>query len=88
MDIYHVNGPTSGVSNGPGSRAKNRQLTDQYYAIVWDSGDLRFITISDGTTTSDKSNDAHMLIDWMDLSEHYCGLWICGDGVAENSVHR
>jgi hypothetical protein len=23
-----------------------------------------------------------MLIDWMNLSEHRCGLWICGDGVA------
>ena len=84
VDIYHVNGPTSGVSNGPGSRAKNRQLTDQYYAIVWDSGDLSSITISDGTTKSDKSNDAQMLIDWMDLSEHRCGLWICGDGIAKD----
>ncbi|MGD1049415.1 MAG: FlgD immunoglobulin-like domain containing protein, partial [Candidatus Krumholzibacteriaceae bacterium] len=82
VDIYHVNSPTSGVSNGPGSRAKNRQLTDQYYNIVWDSGDLSSITISDGMTHSDKSNDCEMLIDWMNLSEHYCGLWICGDGIA------
>ncbi|MGD1047960.1 MAG: FlgD immunoglobulin-like domain containing protein, partial [Candidatus Krumholzibacteriaceae bacterium] len=84
VDIYHVNGPTSGVSNGPGSRAKNKQLTDQYDAIVWDSGDLNAITISDGTWHSDKSNDCQMLTDWMDLSEHTCGLWICGDGVAYN----
>jgi hypothetical protein len=84
VDKYDVNGPTSGVSNGPGSRAKNRQLTDQYYAIVWDSGDLSSITISDGTTGSDKSNDCQMLIDWMDLSEHYCGLWVCGDGIASD----
>ena len=82
VDIYHVNGPTSGVSDGPGSRAKNRQLTDQYYKIVWDSGDLNAVTITEGTTKSDKSNDCQMLIDWMDLSEHRCGLWVCGDGIA------
>ena len=84
VDRYDVNAPTSGISNGPGSRAKNRQLTDQYYNIVWDSGDLSTITISDGTSKSDRSNDAQMLIDWMDLSEHSCNLWICGDGVAKD----
>jgi hypothetical protein len=82
VDIYDVNGPTSGVSNGPGSRAKNRQLVDQYYKIIWDSGDLESVTISDGTVQSDKSNDCQMLIDWMDLSEHRVGLWVCGDDVA------
>ncbi|MGD1048675.1 MAG: hypothetical protein ABR899_08005, partial [Candidatus Krumholzibacteriaceae bacterium] len=82
VDIYHVNGPTSLVSDGPGSRAKNFQLTTQYNKIVWDSGDLNTGTITEGTTKSDKSNDAQMLIDWMDLSQHVCGLWICGDGIA------
>jgi hypothetical protein len=84
VDKYDVNGPTSGVSNGPGSRAKNKHLVDQYKAIVWDSGDLRSITISDGTANSDKSNDCRMLIDWMNFSEHDVGLWICGDGIAYN----
>jgi len=23
-----------------------------------------------------------MLIDWMNISEHECGLWVCGDGIA------
>jgi hypothetical protein len=82
VDIYDVNGPTSGVSNGPGSRAKNRQLIDQYFKIIWDSGDLESVTISDGTVNSDKSNDCAMLNDWMDLSEHRVGLWICGDDIA------
>ena len=82
VDKYDVNGPTSGVSNGPGSRAKNHQLTQQYDAIIWDSGDLESTTISDGTVNSDKSNDCRMLIDWMNLSEHDVGLWICGDDVA------
>ena len=39
-DRYDVNAPASGVSNGPGSRAKSKQLIDQYNTIVWDSGDL------------------------------------------------
>ncbi|MFA4948969.1 MAG: T9SS type A sorting domain-containing protein [Candidatus Krumholzibacteriia bacterium] len=82
VDRYDVNGPTSGVSNGPGSRAKNKQLVDQYDAIVWDSGDLQKLTITDGTVKSDKSNDCQMLIDWFEQSEHGCGLWVCGDGVA------
>jgi hypothetical protein len=81
-DKYDVNGPSSGVSNGPGSRAKNFQLTQNYNIIVWDSGDLQSITISDGTVNSDKSNDCRMLIDWFENSEHVCGLWVCGDDVA------
>ena len=83
-DRYDINSPTSGVSNGPGSRAKNYQLTSQYDVIVWDSGDNYWVTISDGTTSSDRSNDCQMLVDWMDLSEHRCGLWICGDEIAQD----
>ncbi len=82
VDRYDVNGPTSSVSNGPGSRATTKHLVDQYKAIVWDSGDLPFTTISDGTVNSDKSNDCMMLINWFEQSEHVCGLWVCGDGIA------
>jgi hypothetical protein len=81
-DRYDVNAPTSGVSNGPGSRANAALMRYQYYDVVWDSGDLQNITISDGTTQSDKSNDCQLFIDWMNLAEHHCGLWICGDDVA------
>ena len=83
-DRYDVNGPSSGVSNGPGSRAKNKHLIDHYDIIVWDCGNLNSVTISDGTVNSDKSNDCQMLIDWMNLSEHSCGLWICGDEIAND----
>jgi hypothetical protein len=81
-DRYDVNSPSSGVSNGPGSRAKNYQLTTFYDMIVWDCGDYSSATITDGTMNSDKSNDCGMLIDWMDLSEGDVGLWVCGDEVA------
>jgi hypothetical protein len=82
VDRYDVNGPSSGVSNGPGSRAKTKQLVDWYRTIVWDCGDYESITISDGTVNSDKSNDCTMLISWFEQSEHVCGLWVCGDDVA------
>ncbi len=82
VDKYDVNEPSSGVSNGLGSRAKLKHLIDHYNIIIWDSGNLETITISDGTTNSDKSNDCQMLIDWLEQSEHRCGLWICGDDVA------
>ena len=84
VDKYDVNAPSSGASNGPGSRAKTKQLVDWYNIIVWDSGDLQRITISDGTTNSDKSNDCQMIIDWFEQSEHVCGLWVCGNDVASD----
>ena len=87
-DRYDVSDPASAVSNGPGSRAKNYQLTDQYQMIIWDSGELTSATISDGTVDSDKSNDCEMLIEWMDLSNHRCALWVCGDGIANDLNSR
>jgi hypothetical protein len=82
VDRYDVNGPSSGVDNGPGSRAKNAQLTEWYYKIIWDCGDLSAFTITDGV--NDKSNDCNMLIDWLSLAQHNVGLWVCGDGVAND----
>ena len=83
-DRYDVNNPSSAVSNGPGSRAKNYHLTTAYQKVIWDSGNLEETTISEGTTYSDKSNDAQMLVDWMEFSGHRVGLWVCGDDVAED----
>jgi hypothetical protein len=89
-DRYDVNSPSSLVSNGPGSRAflnqlkRNEGLKSGYTIIVWDSGNLGFGTISDGSTTSDKSNDATMLINWLNQSENDVGLLVCGDDIAED----
>ncbi len=82
-DRYDVNNPSSAVSNGPGSRAKNYQMAVAYMKVIWDSGNLETATISEGTEYSDKSNDAQMLVDWMEFSEHDVGLWVCGDDIAE-----
>jgi hypothetical protein len=78
VDRYDVNASASGVESGPGSRAKNAQLTGQYDKIIWDAGNRSAFTITSGT----KSNDCQMLIDWMNLSQHRVGLWVCGDEVA------
>ncbi len=83
-DRYDVNSPSSRVSNGPGSRAKNYHMTMAYQIVIWDSGNLSTCTISEGTQYSDKSNDAQMLIDWMEFSGHDVGLWVCGDDIAED----
>jgi hypothetical protein len=83
-DRYDVNAPSSCRSNGPGSRAKNYHMTTAYTTVLWDSGNLSTCTISEGTDYSDKSNDAQMLVDWMEFSPHNVGLWVCGDDVAQD----
>jgi len=83
-DRYDVNGPSSAVSNGIGARASHTALQEAYDYIIFDSGDLDFCTISDGTEYSDKSNDAALLIDFLHYSEHKTGLWVLGDDVARD----
>ena len=83
-DRYDVNSPSSMVSNGPGSRASNFHLISSYEQIIWDSGNLGSGTITEGTSHSDKSNDAQMLIDWLMYSEHKVGLWVLGDEIASD----
>ena len=84
VDVYHDPAPSTSIPSGVGSRAKNHQLTTAYDIIVWESGRATFATISEGTDYSDKSNDCQMLVDWLTTSEHPCGLWICGNNVAED----
>jgi hypothetical protein len=83
-DKYDVNGASSLVSNGLASRAHLKHLKEAYDIIIWDCGDLERGTITDGTPSSDKSNDCALLIDWMNTSPHPCGLWICGDNIAHD----
>ena len=88
VDRYDVNGPTSGVSNGIGAYVSadgaSSIFCQAYNMVIFDSGDLDGVTISEGTEHSDKSNDAKLLVDWLKLSEHYVGLWVLGDGVASD----
>ena len=79
-DRYDVNSPSSCVSNGPGSRARQLQLRTAYNTIFWDSGDLSGCTISDGI--NNKSDDCQMLVDWLQHSPHKTGLYVFGDNIA------
>jgi outer membrane protein assembly factor BamB len=80
-DRYDVNGPSSLVSNGLGSRAYIGHMIMAYSKVIWDSGNLRYGTISDGFV-GDKSMDCQLLNDWLYLSDHDVGIWICGDNIA------
>ncbi|MBN1163586.1 MAG: T9SS type A sorting domain-containing protein [Candidatus Krumholzibacteriota bacterium] len=81
-DRYDVNAPTGGHGNGLASRATPYHLETAYQKIIWDSGDLDNLTITDGSSTSGKADDCTLLNDWLDYSPHDCGLWILGDNVA------
>ncbi len=81
-DRYDINSPSAMVSNGLGSRAPLEHLTAAYDKIIWDCGDLAAGTITDGTSDSDKSDDAGLLLEWLANSTRNVGLWISGDNVA------
>ncbi len=85
-DRYDTNGPSSGVSNGIGAYVSvvdaSAIFCTAYEKVIHDSGDLNSVTITEGTENSDKSNDARLLVDWMNVSEHKVGLLVMGDQVA------
>ncbi len=86
-DRYDTNAPSSGVSNGVGayvSAAGPQSIFCQAYEkVIFDSGDLNSYTISEGTLeNSDKSNDAQLLVDWLNQSDHKVGLLVMGDQIA------
>ena len=85
-DRYDVCGPSSGVSNGIGAYTSVTDASSifctAYEVVILDSGDLGWCTISEGTEHSDKSNDAQLLVDWMNVSEHKVGLLVMGDQIA------
>jgi hypothetical protein len=81
-DRYDTNAPASGVDNGIGAYPDVATISYAYEKIFHDSAHLNSLTICDGTGHSDKSNDAQLLVDWMNLTEHKVGLCVLGDQVA------
>jgi hypothetical protein len=84
VDRYDVNTPSGGTSNGVGAYAHPEHVKQAYDVIIFDSGDLSGVTISEGTTHSDKSNDAALLVEFLRNSEHRAGLLVMGNNVAED----
>ncbi|MDD3641945.1 MAG: FlgD immunoglobulin-like domain containing protein [Candidatus Krumholzibacteria bacterium] len=82
VDRYFVNNASSAVSNGVGAYADPEHVKQVYEKIIYDAGGHHFVTISEGTEYSDKSNDANLFVEFLKNSEHKVGLWVFGDGVA------
>lgn len=87
-DRYDVNSPSSGVSNGIGAYVSADDSSSifclAYDKVIFDSGDLSFVTLSEGTELSDKSDDARLLADWMSSAAHRTGLLVMGDNIAND----
>jgi len=85
-DRYDTNGPSSGVSNSIGAYTSVTDASSifctAYEAVTIDCGDLNSVTVTEGTENSDKSNDARLLVDWLNITEHKVGLLVMGDQVA------
>jgi hypothetical protein len=79
FDIYHTNGPSSGVGNGLGGRATATQLLG-YETMIYSSGDLAAFTISNGDFENDPGNDVGVLDSW--LRNGNKKMFITGDDVA------
>jgi len=79
-DRYDVRGPTSSVSNRPGTRVTNvaAQLNANYKAILWDVGDIT-PSLGDGTGAPEKSNDYAMVNSFLAGLSSPGGLYVCGD---------
>ena len=79
-DRYDVNAPSSAVSNGVGAYAHPEHIKQAYEKIIFDSGNLSSVTLSEGV--SDKSNEAALFVEWLRNSDHKVGLWVLGNDVA------
>jgi len=79
-DRYDVRGPTSSVSNRPGTRVRDvaQQLNANYKLILWDAGDLTQ-SLGDGTGAPEKSNDYAMVNAFLGGLTSPGGIYICGD---------
>jgi len=79
-DRYDVRGPSSSVSNRPGTRVTdvNQQLNANYQKLIWDAGDLPQ-SLGDGTGAPEKSNDYAMVNSFLGGLSTGGGVYICGD---------
>ena len=86
VDRYDVRAPSSVLGNGPGGRVTDvlTQITPYYKKIIWNSEELEDGTIGDGTSTPDKGDDFAMLFTFLNNSTKGPGLYISGDGIADD----
>ena len=79
-DRFDVRGPTSSVSNRPGTRVNNvaAQLNANYKRILWDAGDITQ-SLGDGTGAPEKSNDYAMVNQFLAGLSSPGGFYVGGD---------
>jgi flagellar hook capping protein FlgD len=63
-DVFYVNSPSSGVSNGLGSRATVSQIAG-YETMLYTSGNLGSTTLNQYDPLADKSDDLGLLDTWL-----------------------
>jgi FlgD Ig-like domain len=80
-DLYRVQEPASGVSNGIGSRATVQQL-ESYDIILYSSGTLMQNTLGMENMDGDKSPDVQRLENWLYTPGHY--LFLTGDHLVKD----
>jgi hypothetical protein len=85
IDRYDIRAPSSGVANRPGSRVVDvfQQLLPCYRKIIWNTGNLDNGLIGDGSVTGEKSDDAGMLLSFLDNLSQPGGVYFNGDNIAE-----
>ncbi len=83
-DVYYTNAPSSGVSNGLGSRATLLQL-QRYNTLLYSVGDLDAMTLAIADTFSDKSNDIDLIDQWLQLGRNFLAM---GDGLAYDMTQK
>ena len=63
-DVYYVNAPSSGVSNGLGARATSTQIAG-YETMLYTFGNLSSYSLNQFDQSSDKSDDLTLLDTWL-----------------------
>ncbi len=75
-DVFNTHGPSSGVGNGLGGRATLAQVSG-YTDMLYTSGDLGAVTLSNGDFNIDAGNDIGLLEGWFGLGNR--DMFLCGD---------
>jgi hypothetical protein len=85
IDRYDIRGPSSNVANRPGARVIDplQQILPHYKKIIWNTGNLNDGLIGDGTTTIEKSNDALLLLTFLENLAVPGGIYFNGDNIAQ-----
>jgi hypothetical protein len=81
VDVFDTHAPTTGVGNGLGGRATVSQIAG-YTDMLYTSGDVSSLTLSNGDYSGDPGNDLGLLNAWFALGGR--DLFMTGDDLASS----